>query len=32
MPGFEPEALSDEDIANVVACSKGMAFEKPHPD
>ncbi len=32
MPGFGPEALSDEDIANVVAYLKEMAFEKPHPN
>jgi len=31
MPGFGPETLSDEDIANVVAYLKEMAAEKiPH--
>jgi len=30
MPGFEPEALSDEDIGNVVAYLKEMAYEKSH--
>jgi mono/diheme cytochrome c family protein len=32
MPGFGPEVLSDEDIANIVAYLKQMAFEKPHSD
>jgi mono/diheme cytochrome c family protein len=30
MPGFGPETFSDEDIANVVAYLKEMAFEKSH--
>lgn len=32
MPGFGPETFSDEDIANIVAYLKEMAFEKPHTD
>ena len=28
MPGFGPEIFSDEDIANIVAYLKEMAFEK----
>jgi len=32
MPGFGPETFSDEDIANIVAYLKEMAFEKPHSD
>lgn len=32
MPGFEPESFSDEDITNIVAYLKEMAFEKPHID
>ena len=32
MPGFGPEIFSDEDIANIVAYLKEMAFEKPHSD
>ena len=32
MPGFGPETFSDEDIANVVAYLKEMAFEKSHTD
>jgi mono/diheme cytochrome c family protein len=32
MPGFGPEVLSDEDIANLVAYLKEMAFEKNHSD
>jgi mono/diheme cytochrome c family protein len=29
MPGFGPEVLSDEDIANIVRYLREMAFEKP---
>jgi len=32
MPGFGPQAFSDEDIANVVAYLNEMAFEKSHAD
>jgi len=32
MPGFGPETLPDEDIANVVAYLKEMAAEKSHTD
>ncbi len=32
MPGFGPETLPDEDIANVVAYLKEMAAEKSHMD
>ena len=32
MPGFGPETFSDEDIANVVAYLKEMAFEKSRAD
>jgi len=32
MPGFGPETFSDEDIANVVAYLKEMAFEKSRTD
>jgi len=32
MPGFGPEVLSDEDVANVVAYLKEMALEKSHPE
>jgi mono/diheme cytochrome c family protein len=30
MPGFGPEVLSDEDISNIVAYLKQMAFERSH--
>ena len=32
MPGFGPQSLSDEDIANVVAYLGEMAFEKSNAD
>ena len=32
MPGFGPEVFSDEDIANLLAYLREMAFEKSHPD
>ncbi len=32
MPGFGPETVSDEDIVNIVAYLKEMAFEKPRTD
>jgi len=32
MPGFGPEVLSDEDIANIVAYLREMAIEKNHGD
>jgi mono/diheme cytochrome c family protein len=32
MPGFGPEVLSEDDIANVVAYLKQMSLEKKHHD